>query len=68
MIYNSFSMPSTVSQCYGCSQPMHNPFVSNVLDHLWHPECVRCFICRCLLNEQCYSREGKLYCKDDFVK
>ncbi|CAF0860223.1 unnamed protein product [Adineta ricciae] len=56
------------SQCFGCNQPMYNQFISNVLDHLWHPECVRCFICRCVLNEQCYSREGKLYCKDDFIK
>ncbi len=63
-----FSMPSTPSQCFGCSQPMHNQFLSNVLDHLWHPECVRCIVCRCALNEQCYSREGKLYCKDDFIK
>ncbi|CAF1025975.1 unnamed protein product [Rotaria sordida] len=62
------NMPSTMSQCFGCSQPMYNQYISNVLDHLWHPECVRCFVCRCLLNEQCYSREGKLYCKDDFIK
>ncbi|CAF4143596.1 unnamed protein product [Rotaria sp. Silwood2] len=62
------SMPATTSPCFGCSQPMYNQYISNVLDHLWHPECVRCFVCRCLLNEQCYSREGKLYCKDDFIK
>ncbi|CAF1012704.1 unnamed protein product [Adineta steineri] len=65
---SSSTMPPTVSQCFGCSQPMYNQFISNVLDHLWHPECVRCFVCRSLLNEQCYSREGKLYCKDDFIK
>ncbi|CAF2180300.1 unnamed protein product [Rotaria magnacalcarata] len=68
MRQSSRSVPSTPSQCFGCSQPMLNPFISNVLDHLWHPECVRCFACRCVLNEQCYSREGKLYCKDDFIK
>ncbi|CAF4550601.1 unnamed protein product, partial [Rotaria magnacalcarata] len=58
----------TLSPCSGCSQPMYNPLLSNVLDRLWHPDCVRCFSCRCVLNEQCYSREGKLYCKDDFIK
>ncbi|CAF1580372.1 unnamed protein product [Rotaria sp. Silwood1] len=62
------SMPTPMNQCFGCSQPMYNQYISNVLDHLWHPDCVRCFVCRCLLNEQCYSREGKLYCKDDFTK
>ncbi|CAF1377422.1 unnamed protein product [Adineta steineri] len=61
-------MAMSVSQCSGCSQPMYNPMLSNVLDRLWHPDCVRCFTCRCILNEQCYSREGKLYCKDDFIK
>ncbi|CAF4812358.1 unnamed protein product, partial [Rotaria socialis] len=58
----------TLSPCSGCSQLMYNPLLSNVLDRLWHPDCVRCFACRCVLNEQCYSREGKLYCKDDFIK
>ncbi|CAF1156843.1 unnamed protein product [Adineta ricciae] len=62
------SMSSTSNQCSGCSQPIFNSLVSNVLDRVWHPECVRCIVCRCLLNEQCYSREGKLYCKDDFIK
>lgn len=61
-------MSMTLSQCSGCSQPMHNPVLSNVLDRLWHPDCVRCVVCRSILNEQCYSREGKLYCKDDFIK
>ena len=64
----SRNAPATVSSCSGCSQPIYNPTISNVLDRHWHPDCVRCFVCRCLLNEQCYSREGKLYCKDDFIK
>lgn len=65
---SSRSMSTTASPCSGCSQPMYNPLLSNVLDRFWHPDCVRCVVCRCILNDQCYSREGKLYCKDDFIK
>lgn len=62
------SVTSMPAQCSACSQPIYNPQISNVLDRSWHQDCVRCVACRCLLNDQCYSRDGKLYCKDDFIK
>lgn len=57
-----------VQTCSACSQPVYTSTISNVLDRSWHPECVRCVVCRCSLTDQCYSRDGKLFCKDDFIK
>ncbi|KFP03744.1 LIM/homeobox protein Lhx5, partial [Calypte anna] len=34
----------------------------------WHIKCVQCCECKCNLTEKCFSREGKLYCKNDFFR
>lgn len=39
-----------------------------VLDKSWHVQCVKCSECQCALNEKCFSRESKLYCRSDFFK
>ncbi|CAF0727445.1 unnamed protein product [Didymodactylos carnosus] len=62
------NMPLTVSQCFGCAQSIYDPLISNVLDRFWHPDCVKCYSCRAILSDKCYSRDGKLFCKDDFYK
>ncbi|NXS90366.1 LHX5 protein, partial [Erpornis zantholeuca] len=31
-------------------------------------KCVQCCECKCNLTEKCFSREGKLYCKNDFFR
>lgn len=39
-----------------------------VLDKSWHQRCVKCSDCNCELNERCFSRDSKLYCRSDFFK
>ncbi|CAF0857994.1 unnamed protein product [Didymodactylos carnosus] len=62
------NMPLAVSQCFGCAQSIYDPLISNVLDRFWHPDCVKCYSCRTILSDKCYSRDGKLFCKDDFYR
>uniref|UniRef100_A0A803SRV9 LIM zinc-binding domain-containing protein n=1 Tax=Anolis carolinensis TaxID=28377 RepID=A0A803SRV9_ANOCA len=52
--------------CAGCERPILDRFLLNVLDRPWHIKCVQCCECKCNLTEKCFSREGKLYCKNDF--
>ncbi|KAF7244344.1 LIM/homeobox protein Lhx1 [Varanus komodoensis] len=52
--------------CAGCKRPILDRFLLNVLDRAWHVKCVQCCECKCNLTEKCFSREGKLYCKNDF--
>ncbi|XP_055913251.1 LIM/homeobox protein Lhx1 isoform X1 [Eupeodes corollae] len=52
--------------CAGCNKPILDKFLLNVLERGWHASCVRC--CECLqpLTDKCFSRESKLYCRNDF--
>lgn len=54
--------------CAGCDRPILDRFLLNVLDRAWHVRCVQCSDCRCALNEKCFSRDGKLYCRTDFFR
>ncbi|KAI1231734.1 LIM/homeobox protein Lhx1, partial [Lamprotornis superbus] len=51
-----------------CKRPILDRFLLNVLDRAWHVKCVQCCECKCNLTEKCFSREGKLYCKNDFFR
>ncbi|KAK1882999.1 LIM/homeobox protein Lhx1 [Dissostichus eleginoides] len=53
-------------QCSSCEKPILDRFLLKVLDRPWHIKCVQCCDCKCTLTEKCFSREGKLYCKNDF--
>uniref|UniRef100_A0A147BCF2 Putative transcription factor lim3 n=1 Tax=Ixodes ricinus TaxID=34613 RepID=A0A147BCF2_IXORI len=55
-------------QCAGCDRPILDRFLLNVLDRSWHAKCVQCCDCRCNLTEKCFSRDGKLFCRNDFFK
>lgn len=54
--------------CAGCNKPILDKFLLNVLERAWHAHCVRC--CECLqpLTDKCFSREAKLYCRNDFFR
>ncbi|KAL8199169.1 UNVERIFIED_CONTAM: LIM/homeobox protein Lhx1 [Gekko kuhli] len=54
--------------CAGCKRPILDRFLLNVLDRAWHVKCVQCCECKCNLTEKCFSRDGKLYCKNDFFR
>ncbi|KAK0080999.1 hypothetical protein PV325_012978 [Microctonus aethiopoides] len=54
--------------CAGCKKPIMDKFFLNVLDRAWHVDCVRCFDCGMELQEKCFSRESKIFCKNDFFR
>ncbi|XP_070700105.1 LIM/homeobox protein Lhx1-like [Pempheris klunzingeri] len=55
-------------QCASCEKPILDRFLLKVLDRPWHIKCVQCCECKCTLTEKCFSREGRLYCKNDFFR
>lgn len=57
-----------VAACAGCDRPIVDRYLCSVLDRSWHAKCVLCCECKCTLQEKCFSREGKLYCRNDFFK
>ena len=54
--------------CAGCERPILDRFLLNVLDRAWHAQCVQCTECKANLTDKCFSRDGKLYCRDDFFR
>ena len=55
-------------QCAGCERPIMDKFLLNVLDRAWHTKCVACSDCGLSLTDKCFSRDGQLYCRDDFFR
>ncbi|XP_041863583.1 LIM/homeobox protein Lhx1-like [Melanotaenia boesemani] len=55
-------------QCTSCEKPILDRFLLKVLDRPWHIKCVQCCECKCSLTEKCFSRDGRLYCKNDFFR
>ncbi|KAM6907895.1 LIM/homeobox protein Lhx1-like [Xenentodon cancila] len=54
--------------CASCEKPILDRFLLKVLDRPWHIKCVQCCECKCSLTEKCFSRDGRLYCKNDFFR
>ncbi|KAI5726238.1 hypothetical protein M8J77_025682 [Diaphorina citri] len=54
--------------CAGCEKPILDKFLLNVLERTWHADCVRCYDCHHTLSDKCFSREGKLFCRNDFFR
>ena len=65
---NNNNNSSTLIKCAGCERPILDQYLYNVLDRAWHQSCIQCFDCKLNLSEKCFSRDGKLFCKEDFFK
>ncbi|KAL1426662.1 hypothetical protein MTO96_018133 [Rhipicephalus appendiculatus] len=38
------------------------------MEHSWHEACLQCSVCHAPLEQSCYSRDRKLFCKADYDK
>ena len=59
---------TTVPICAGCTHPIIDRFILKVLDKPWHSKCLKCSDCDMLLTDKCYSRDGLVFCKEDFSR
>ncbi|GLD58265.1 insulin gene enhancer protein ISL-3 isoform X1, partial [Lates japonicus] len=79
-----FILPSVVMQCcglfaekpgfamcVGCGSQIHDQYILRVSPDLeWHAACLKCAECSQYLDETCtcFVRDGKTYCKRDYVR
>lgn len=60
------------SNCVGCGGQIHDQYILRVAPDLeWHAACLKCQECRQFLDERCntcFVRDGKTYCKRDYVR
>ncbi|XP_033104199.1 LIM/homeobox protein Lhx3-like [Anneissia japonica] len=57
-----------IPKCAGCHHPILDRFIHKVLERFWHAKCLRCSECDCLLNERCFTRNGEVFCREDFAR
>ena len=60
-----------LSMCVGCGSQIHDQFILRVAPDLeWHASCLKCADCNQFLDENCtcFVREGKTYCRKDYVR
>ncbi|KAL1513074.1 hypothetical protein ABEB36_002548 [Hypothenemus hampei] len=63
--------PRRLSHCVGCGGQIHDQYILRVAPDLeWHAACLKCQECHMFLDENCtcFVRDGKTYCKRDYVK
>ncbi|XP_051916404.1 insulin gene enhancer protein isl-2a isoform X2 [Hippocampus zosterae] len=61
---------SGIAMCVGCGSPIQDQYIMRVSPDLeWHAACLKCAECSQYLDESCtcFVREGKTYCKRDYV-
>ncbi|XP_061534121.1 insulin gene enhancer protein isl-2a isoform X2 [Phycodurus eques] len=57
--------------CVGCGSQIHDQYIMRVSPDLeWHAACLKCAECSQYLDESCtcFVRDGKTYCKRDYVR
>ena len=58
----------TSYDCSVCSLPICDQFVFKVNEHYFHALCLNCSECHVKLLEKCYTRDGRVFCQEDFFK
>ncbi|XP_026072752.1 insulin gene enhancer protein isl-2b isoform X2 [Carassius auratus] len=61
---------SGLAMCVGCGSQIHDQYILQVSPDLeWHAACLKCVECNQNLDETCtcFVRDGKTYCKRDYV-
>ena len=59
------------SLCVGCGGEIHDQYILRVAPNLeWHAACLKCSECQMFLDENCtcFVRDGKTFCKKDYVR
>ncbi|KAM8876387.1 insulin gene enhancer protein ISL-3 isoform 1-T1 [Synchiropus picturatus] len=59
------------AMCVGCGSQIHDQYILRVSPDLeWHAACLKCAECSQYLDETCtcFVRDGKTYCKRDYVR
>ncbi|KAK0180462.1 hypothetical protein PV327_006101 [Microctonus hyperodae] len=56
--------------CGGCGRNIFERWYLRAADRAWHCGCLRCFQCRVPLAAEltCFSRDGNIYCKEDYYR
>ncbi|XP_055625487.1 LIM homeobox transcription factor 1-beta isoform X2 [Toxorhynchites rutilus septentrionalis] len=55
--------------CEGCGQKIKDRYFMKLSpDQYWHEQCLLCCICHIQLNQSCFTKNTKVYCKEDYYR
>ncbi|XP_021966308.1 LIM domain transcription factor LMO4 isoform X3 [Folsomia candida] len=60
-----------IRSCGGCGDGILDRVLFEAWDRYWHHSCLKCALCGCQLADigpTCFSRDGMMLCKQDYVK
>ncbi|XP_032795194.2 LOW QUALITY PROTEIN: LIM homeobox transcription factor 1-alpha [Daphnia magna] len=55
-----------IEVCEGCGLGIADRYVMRVADGSWHEDCLVCCICHAPLVHSCFTRSGRVYCRQDY--
>ena len=62
--------PTARTECAGCGTLIMDRYYLSAVDRQWHIHCLKCSQCKIALDSEltCFSREGHIYCKEDYYR
>lgn len=57
-----------MTECGECQKVIVDKFVVRVGDMSLHEDCLKCAVCKDLLDGSCFTKWGQFYCKADFYR
>lgn len=68
-IVGTIKSEKTQEICEGCGQKIKDRYFMKLSpDQYWHEQCLLCCICHIQLNQSCFTKNTKVYCKDDYYR
>ncbi|XP_055949010.1 LIM/homeobox protein Lhx2-like [Argiope bruennichi] len=57
-------------RCAGCGGGISDRYYLLAVDRQWHASCLTCCQCKVQLDSEltCFSRDGRIYCKEDYYR
>ncbi|KAI6173767.1 hypothetical protein M3Y98_01117700 [Aphelenchoides besseyi] len=55
-----------IHHCVECELPIRDRYLYKVLDLCYHEACLRCADCQQPFSTSCYSKQGRIYCREHF--
>ncbi|XP_035230673.1 LIM/homeobox protein Lhx2-like [Stegodyphus dumicola] len=64
------SISTTPVRCAGCGGSICDRYYLLAVDRQWHVSCLTCCQCKVQLDSEltCFSRDGHIYCKEDYYR
>lgn len=59
---------ATKETCATCSNQIMDRYLLKLNGHSYHEKCLLCCCCGSTLNNVCYQKNSKLYCKQDYLR